>query len=121
MYGRLDRQHVIGLPGNPVSSLVCTRLFVIPLVRALLGLEPEPARPIEARVAVPLAANGPRAHYMRATARRNADGGLAVTPVANQDSSLMRPLADADCLLVRPIGAPALPAGSRVPILMLDF
>jgi molybdopterin molybdotransferase len=120
MYGRLDRQHVVGLPGNPVSSLVCTRLFVIPLVRALLGLEPEPARPIEARVAVPLAANGPRAHYMRGTARHAADG-LVVTPIANQDSSLMRPLADADCLLVRPIAAPALAAGSRVPILMLDF
>jgi molybdopterin molybdotransferase len=74
MYGRLDRQHVLGLPGNPVSSLVCTRLFVIPLVRALLGLEPESARPIEARVAVPLAANGARAHYMRATARRGAAG-----------------------------------------------
>jgi molybdopterin molybdotransferase len=121
MYGRLGRQHVLGLPGNPVSSLVCTRLFVIPLVRALLGLEAEPARPIEARAAVPLAANGARAHYMRATARSGAEGMLEVTPVVNQDSSLMRPLADADCLLVRPIGAPALAAGSRVPILMLDF
>lgn len=121
MYGRLGRQHVIGLPGNPVSSLVCTRLFVIPLVRALLGLEPEPASPIEARTAVGLAANGPRAHYMRATTRRTPDGDLEATPVHSQDSSLMRPLADADCLIVRPIQGEALAAGSRVPILMLDF
>lgn len=121
MYGRLDRQHVIGLPGNPVSSLVCTRLFVIPLVRALLGLEPEPSRPIEARTDVTLAANGPRAHYMRAAVHRAADGELEVTPVASQDSSLMRLLADADCLIVRPIGAPEVQAGHRVPILMLDF
>ncbi|MGE0766037.1 MAG: gephyrin-like molybdotransferase Glp [Hyphomicrobiaceae bacterium] len=121
MYGRLGAQHVLGLPGNPVSSLVCTRLFVMPLIRALLGLEPEPGRPIEGRSTVPLAANGPRAHYMRATVRRNDRGVLDVTPVATQDSSLMRPLADADCLLVRPIAGPALAAGSPVPVLMMDF
>lgn len=121
MYGRLGTQHVLGLPGNPVSSLVCTRLFVMPLIRALLGLEAEPAQAIEALSTVPLAANGPRAHYMRATARRNEQGTLEVTPVASQDSSLMRPLADADCLLVRPIAAAALPAGARVPVLMMDF
>lgn len=121
MYGRLGAQHVLGLPGNPVSSLVCTRLFVMPLVRALLGLEPEPYRTIEARTTVPLAANGPRAHYMRAKSRRTGDGTLQVTPVSNQDSSLMRPLADADCLIVRPIGATALPAGALVPTVDLDF
>jgi molybdopterin molybdotransferase len=121
MYGRLGPQHVLGLPGNPVSSLVCARLFVVPLVRALLGLEAEPAFPIEAATTVPLAANGPRAHYMRATARRTAQGALEVTPVASQDSSLMRPLADSDCLLVRPIKAAAERVGARVPILMMDF
>lgn len=121
MYGRLGEQHVLGLPGNPVSSLVCTRLFVLPLVRALLGLEAEPTRALEAITAVPLTANGPRAHYMRATARQGNGGVLEVTPVSNQDSSLMRPLASADCLLVRPIGASPVAAGTRVPVLMLDF
>jgi molybdopterin molybdotransferase len=121
MYGRLGTQHVLGLPGNPVSSLVCTRLFVVPLVRALLGLEPEPARPIEAISTVPLGANGVRAHYMRATVRQSDRGVMEVTPVSSQDSSLMRSLSDADCLLVRPIGGSALPAGARVPVLMMDF
>ena len=121
MYGRLASQHVIGLPGNPVSSLVCTRLFVVPLVRALLGLEPEPSREIEARTAVDLSGNGDRAHYMRATSKPGSDGHLEVTPVASQDSSLMRPLANADCLIVRPIGAPPVAAGANVPILMMDF
>lgn len=121
MYGRLGAQHVLGLPGNPVSSLVCTRLFVIPLVRALLGLEPEPAVTTEAVCTVPLAANGVRAHYMRATVRRGHSGQLEVTPVPSQDSSLMRPLADADCLLVRPIEAPATTAGASVPVLLMDF
>jgi molybdopterin molybdotransferase len=121
MYGRLGSQHVLGVPGNPVSSMVCARLFLIPLLRALLGLDAGTEARLEARTAVPLAANGPRAHYMRATSRRGGDGTPEVTPAPNQDSSLMRPLANADCLLVRPIGAPALPAGAAVPVLMLDF
>lgn len=121
MYGRLDRQHVLGLPGNPVSSMVCARLFLVPLIRSLQGLEPEPARPVEARTAVALAANGARAHYMRATSSRAPDGDLDVTPVASQDSSLMRPLAGANCLIVRPIAAPPQHIGQRVPILLMDF
>ncbi len=121
MYGRLGAQHVIGLPGNPVSSLICTRLFVMPLVRAMLGLPAEAERVLEARVTCTLTANAARAHYMRATTGRASDGGLDVTPVDNQDSSLMRPLSQADCLIVRPIAAPALAAGASVPILMLDF
>ncbi|MBS0244474.1 MAG: molybdopterin molybdotransferase MoeA, partial [Proteobacteria bacterium] len=121
MYGRLGEQQVLGLPGNPVSSLVCTRLFVLPLVRALLGIEPEPAIIQAARVTAPLAANGARAHYMRATLRRGADGALEATPVPSQDSSLMKPLSQSDCLIVRPIDGAAVESGSTVPILLLDF
>jgi molybdopterin molybdotransferase len=121
MFGRLGEQRVLVLPGNPVSSLVCSRLFLVPLIRALLGLVPEPQQPVMAVAAVPLAANGPRAHYMRARSRIGTDGRRQVTPVPSQDSSLMRPLADADCLIVRPIGAAAAPAGAHVPVLMLDF
>ena len=89
-------------------------------IRAYLGIEPEPHRATEARVTGSLAPNGPRAHYMRAVTGRDADG-LTVTPVPSQDSSLLTPLALADCLLVRPIRAPAALAGTRVPIMMLDF
>ena len=121
MHGRLGGQRVLGLPGNPVSSLICTRLFLQPLIRALLGLVPEPETAQTARAAVPLSANGPRAHYMRATSCRGADGMREVTPVRSQDSSLLTPLADADCLIVRPIRAPAVPAGAPVPVLSLDF
>lgn len=121
MHGRLGRQHVLGLPGNPVSSLVCTRLFLVPLVRVLLGLPAESDQTVMAATTVPLAANGPRAHYMRGTLTRGANGTLEVTPVRSQDSSLLTPLAGADCLLVRPIGAPAVVAGSPVPTLALDF
>jgi molybdopterin molybdotransferase len=121
MFGRFGVQRVLGLPGNPVSSLVCARLFLVPLVRALLGLEPEPQRAMLAHATEPLAANGPRAHYMRGTVSQCADGTLAVSPARSQDSSLLTPLATANCLIVRPIGAPAVPAGTAVPILALDF
>ncbi len=121
MFGRLGGQRVLGLPGNPVSSLITARLFLVPLVRALLGLTPEPAIPQTARAAIDLSANGPRAHYMRAVATVGADGLHAVTPIPNQDSSLMRPLAAANCLIVRPIDAASVAAGAPVPILLLDF
>jgi molybdopterin molybdotransferase len=121
MFGTIARQRVLGLPGNPVSSLITARLFLIPLVRALLGLEPEPTRTSNAYAGAPLAANGPRAHYMRASLSTDLTGRTLATPVASQDSSLLTPLTAADALIVRPIGAPSLPAGALVPILPLDF
>ena len=61
----------------------------------------------QARAGVALEANGPRQHYMRATSAPGSDGLAVVTPVRSQDSSLLAPLAEADCLLVRPLHAPA--------------
>ena len=121
MFGRLEGQRVIGLPGNPVSALVCARLFLAPLIHALLGLPASGDEPATARAAVALGPNGPRAHYMRATLSRAADGALMATPVRSQDSSLLSPLAAADALIVRPIAAPAVAVGADVPILPLDF
>ncbi|MGE0202881.1 MAG: gephyrin-like molybdotransferase Glp [Hyphomicrobiaceae bacterium] len=122
MYGRLDRRRVIGLPGNPVSSLVCTRVFVVPLIARLLGLPAGRHGTELIPTAVPLSANGPREHYMRArVVAEGAERRNAVHPVRSQDSSLLSPLAEADCLLVRPAGAPAVPAGTPVPVLRLDF
>ncbi len=121
MFGRLGRARVLGLPGNPVSSLVCTRVFLVPLIRALLGQPAGGEHPMQARTAVALEANGPRQHYMRATSAAGNDGLSLVTPVRSQDSSLLAPLAQADCLLVRPPNAPTVAAGSLVPILPFDF
>jgi molybdopterin molybdotransferase len=121
MFGQLGAARVLGLPGNPVSSLVCSRIFLVQLLRALLGEPAHAQHPVQARAAVPLDANGPRQHYMRATTAPGSDGLALVTPVRSQDSSLLAPLAEADCLLVRPSMAPAVPAGTPVPILPLDF
>lgn len=121
MFGRLGTQRVLGLPGNPVSSLITARLFLVPLIRALQGLPAEPAVTFHAATTVTLPANGPRAHYMRATRSAGHGGSTSVTPVRSQDSSLLSPLADADCLIVRPIQAPAVAAGETVPVLPLDL
>ena len=121
MSGRLGPLRVVGLPGNPVSSLVCARVFLIPLIEHLAGA-PRPAdvtRPAKATVAIE--ANGPRQHYMRATLAPGADGTPLVTPVRSQDSSLLSPLAIADCLVVRPPRAAAVAAGETVPVLSLDL
>ncbi|MBO0740523.1 MAG: molybdopterin molybdotransferase MoeA [Hyphomicrobiaceae bacterium] len=121
MYGRLGASRVLGLPGNPVSSLVCARVFLVPLLRALLGEPAHDARPLTARLDVALEANGPRQHYMRATTAPGSDGLPVVSPVRSQDSSLLAPLAQADCLLIRAPHAPLAPLGTLVPILPLDF
>lgn len=121
MFGRLGRTRVLGLPGNPVSSFICSRLFLLPLVRALLGRPANSETPIQARLSAPIEANGPRAHYMRAVSKPGPDGHLLVAPVRSQDSSLLAPLAEADCLLIRLPRAPAASAGSIVAILPLGF
>jgi molybdopterin molybdotransferase len=121
MFGRLGDARVLGLPGNPVSAIVCARVFLVPLIHALLDRPDRDQGLQQARTAVALEGNGPRTHYMRATSTTAADGRADVTPVRSQDSSLLAPLAQADCLLVRPVNAPAAPAGSFVQILPLDF
>ncbi|MCB5204109.1 molybdopterin molybdotransferase MoeA [Neorhizobium sp. T786] len=118
MVGTLDRMQVIGLPGNPVASLVCSLLFLEPLLRKLAHL-PERNRQAQALAAHGLAANDKRQDYMRATLRRDADGNLIVDAYQKQDSSMMKILARSDALIVRPPHAAELPAGSLCPILLL--
>ncbi|WP_195820464.1 molybdopterin molybdotransferase MoeA [Roseobacter sp. MH60115] len=114
MAGRLNGTPMIGLPGNPVSALVCGTVFVTPVIRAMLGLGAHPAAQRQTTLAAALPANGPREHYMRATL--NADGLRAFD---QQDSSLLSILARADALLVRPPHDPARVAGERVSYLPL--
>ena len=98
MSGRLRGTMMIGLPGNPVSAMVCGHVFVATVIRAMLGLGTAPAPRQTARLAAPLAPNGPREHYMRA--RLDADG---ITALERQDSSLLSVLGAANALLVRPV------------------
>jgi len=109
MAGTLDGAVMLGLPGNPVSAMVCGLIFGVPLIRAMSGLPAEALPRLSGRLTGTLPANGPREHYMRA--RREA-GGLRV--LSNQDSSLLSALAEADALVVRPVGDPARDVGDAI-------
>jgi molybdopterin molybdotransferase len=115
--GRNGRR-VLGLPGNPASALVCAELFLRPLLAALTGACPTLA--ISAGVlAAPLPATGPREHWMRAARAIDADGRVQVTPFPDQDSSLIGVFSRADCLVMRPAGAPGAEIGDVVSLLPL--
>ncbi|WP_282129861.1 molybdopterin molybdotransferase MoeA [Roseobacter litoralis] len=109
MAGRLGAAAMVGLPGNPVSAMVCGTIFVVPLLRAMLGLGRAAAPRRRMQLAQALSPNGPREHYMRACI--TAEGLIAFD---RQDSSLLSILSSADALLIRPPHAPAQPIGALV-------
>ncbi len=119
MFGQLRDMPVIGLPGNPVSALVCAILFVLPAIAALSGLPGEAPATVAARLAVPLSANDRRADYLRSTLSTEAGGTLRVSPFPRQDSSQLKLLASADALTLRAPHAPAAAAGDEVRIIRL--
>ena len=109
MAGRMGRAAMVGLPGNPVSAMVCGHVFLAPMIRVMLGLGAAPAPRRMARLAQDIPANGPREHYMRATLT---DDGL--TPAERQDSSLLSVLARANALMIRPPDDPARAKGDSI-------
>jgi molybdopterin molybdotransferase len=119
MHGRLGSMHVLGLPGNPVSAYVCAVLFLLPLIRRLAGRNDVATAPEAARLGCDLPANDERADYLRAVLTIAPDGIPVATPAPVQDSSMLMPLARADCLLMREPFAPAAKAGERCSILRL--
>ncbi|MGE6743187.1 gephyrin-like molybdotransferase Glp [Allorhizobium pseudoryzae] len=118
MVGSLGPMQVLGLPGNPVASLVCGLLFLEPLV-ATLARRPRRDRSASALTATTLAANDQRQDYLRATLSRDNQGRLVAEAFGKQDSSMMKIFAQSDALIVRPPHAPELPAGSPCPLLLL--
>ena len=120
LFGWLGRLPVLGLPGNPVSSLVCAVVYLAPAIAAMLGQSPEPAYPEFALLACDLPGNDHRQDYLRAGLSFDAAGNAVASPFSRQDSAMLSFLAGADCLVVRPPFAPAAAAGSRVPIIPLS-
>ncbi|RED13223.1 molybdopterin molybdotransferase MoeA [Pontivivens insulae] len=115
MAGRFQKQMIVGLPGNPVSALVCAHVFLRPLIDAMLGL-PQRALPRRsAALSHDLGANGGREHYMRALV-----SGDTVKVFDRQDSSLLSVIANANALVVREPNAPPLKQGARVPFVPLS-
>jgi molybdopterin molybdotransferase len=119
MHGRLGALRVIGLPGNPVSSYVCSWLFLVPLIRALSGQTVIHHARETALLGRDVAANDQREDYLRARLEVRSDGIVTATPVNHQDSSLLANLAVARALVIRPPFAPAAAVGSACEILRL--
>ena len=109
MAGHLAGSAMLGLPGNPVSAMVCGQLFMLPMIQKMLGLPTEAPVLQSAPLTAPLSANGRREHYMRA---RLTPKGIAAFD--RQDSSLLTVLADANALIVRPVDDPVRPVGDVV-------
>ncbi|MHA1153258.1 MAG: molybdopterin molybdotransferase MoeA [Alphaproteobacteria bacterium] len=120
LFGRIGATPVLGLPGNPVSSLVCATLFLGPAIAVMLGRNLEGAAPETAILGEPLGANDRRQDYLRARLETDAQGHRLVRPFSRQDSSMLAILAQADCLIVRAPDAPAAEAGEVVEIVPLS-
>lgn len=112
-----DGRRWLGLPGNPASALACAELFLRPILRALQGETPGPEL-VQARTTARIEANGGREHWMRAVLT-DADGARRVTPLGDQDSSLVTVFAAANALLRRPVGAAEAGVGDLVDVLPL--
>jgi molybdopterin molybdotransferase len=120
VFGRLGVVPVIGLPGNPVSALVCAILFLLPALARMSGL-PDERPPVSAAVlGTALGPNDVRADHLRATLARRPSGELVATPFPVQDSAMLRRLALADALILRAPHAPPLPEGAPVEVIRLD-
>ncbi|MBL6851764.1 MAG: molybdopterin molybdotransferase MoeA [Alphaproteobacteria bacterium] len=118
IFGKLGAAPLLGLPGNPVSTLVCAMLFLRPAIAAMLGVD-EPAPVVAARLGTDLKQNDGRQDYLRASIDMR-DGEPIATAFAVQDSSMLSVLARSDGLIVRAPHAPRAKAGETVSVLMLE-
>jgi molybdopterin molybdotransferase len=120
LFGQLGPTPVLGLPGNPVSAIVCSTLFLLPALFRLCGL-PASAPPVSTAVlGTAVKANDHRADHLRATVTVDTSGRVVATPFPVQDSAMLRRLALADALILRAPHAPALDAGAEVGVIRLD-
>jgi molybdopterin molybdotransferase len=120
MFGRIGEIPLLGLPGNPVSSLVCAVLFLRPVIDVMLARRAE-GRPAETAVlGAAMGANDHRQDYLRGRLAYDAEGRRTATAFERQDSSMFATLAHADCLIVRPPNAPPAQAGDPVEIVPLS-
>ena len=121
LFGKTGSVPLLGLPGNPVSSMVSALVFLRPALRALLGQSTAAeVLPPTARLGHALPAGNFRQVYLRATLSHDAAGDLTATPFVQQDSAMLTTLAASDCLIVRPPHAPVAAVGDRVEILPLE-
>ena len=119
MFGRIDETFLIGLPGNPVSSLVCAIMFLAPALRKMLGMDNLLPETNAVRLGVDLPENDEREDYLRASLSRDDHGNLVATPYDKQDSSMFATIARADGLVIRKPFAKAAKTGAKVQFIPL--
>ncbi|MCY3878489.1 MAG: molybdopterin molybdotransferase MoeA [Rhodobacteraceae bacterium] len=117
--GRLFDDPFVGLPGNPVSAMVCGRIFLVPAIHAMLHRGWKPPERFRSPLAAPVSGNGIRQHYMRAELL-NRDGQPMLRVFKRQDSSLISVYCDADALAVRPPQDPARAEGEYLEYIPLN-
>jgi molybdopterin molybdotransferase len=120
MFAAKDRARVLGLPGNPVSTMVCALLFVKPALERMLGQPGDLVSTVPARLAVDLRQNDTREDFVRSKLTRGHDGALTIEPHPVQDSSMLSVLAFSDALLVRPAHDAPRQAGETVQVIDLS-
>jgi len=120
MFAAKDRARVLGLPGNPVSTMVCALIFVKPAIDRMLGQRGDLPATKPARLAVDMSKNDQREDYVRSLVTSGADGGLTVEPHKIQDSSMLSVMAWANALMIRPPHDPARKAGETVQVIDLS-
>lgn len=118
MHGSLGKMQVLGLPGNPVASLVCSLLYLEPLITKL-GHLPQRNRHKSVTLGAPLPANDVRQDYLRGKLVESSDGILQAVAFEKQDSSMMKIMAESTCLIIRRPHAPAAEVGDNVEIVEL--
>ncbi|WP_169569174.1 gephyrin-like molybdotransferase Glp [Sneathiella limimaris] len=108
MFGDLQGTPMLGMPGNPVSSMICSYIFLYPALYALMGMKLSKPPVVPAILAHDLKENDRREDYMRARIVGEQDGLPVVELFNNQDSSLLSSLSTANCLIRRePFAEPA--------------
>ena len=118
--GRVAGTPVLGLPGNPVSALICAALFLLPSLDVLGGLPAAAPRTERAVLGQAVERNDGRADHLRAQLTTGEGGLLVATPFPRQDSGMLSLLARADCLVLRAPHAPPVEAGGEVEVIRLD-
>jgi molybdopterin molybdotransferase len=120
IFGHMGDTLLLGLPGNPVSAMVCAIIFLAPALHAMQGIRGDRQPLVTAILAAELDGNDERQDYLRATLAHGEDGTLLASVLQKQDSSVFSGLAHADCLVVRAPFAPPAAAGQVVTIIPLS-
>ncbi|MDP1995564.1 MAG: molybdopterin molybdotransferase MoeA, partial [Gallionella sp.] len=118
-FGKVGEKIIFGLPGNPVSSMVCFEQFVAPALRRMMGHARTCRRTIEARLTHNVKHQPGRTEFIRVLLTQE-EGGYAATATGAQGSGMLLSMAKADGLAVVPAGSNGLAAGSMVTVQLLD-